>query len=228
MNLYTFSFAGGSSYSLDLYKKYFLEQHTLISQEYPGRGRKMGLSLIDEASQLVEHFYSDFKHRSDYFCFYGHSMGTLVSYLLTRKLHKNGNALPLHLFVSGRGGPANALDETRYNLPKVEFWQRIKELGGSPEEVLADQDLMDFFEPILRADFKTIETYQYQEAEPLDIPITVFLGKDDKVTEEEALLWQKETTHPIDIHYFSGGHFFVFDHAKEIAGIMQKKIKEHL
>ena len=219
MNLFIFPFAGGSSYSFDFIKKYI--SHKIYVVGYPGRGNKMHQELIDDADVLVNRLYDELKGLLNTpYCFYGHSMGTLISFLLIKKIQQNNLLLPTHLFVSGRGAPSAPLDDIRYNLPKNEFWQKIKDLGGSPEEIFTNQDLMDFFEPALRADIKAIETYQYQPSEPFNFPISVLLGTDDKVTHEEAILWQKETTLPIKIHYFDGEHFFIFDHSKEIAELI--------
>ena len=226
VNLFIFPFAGGSSYSFEFFKKNGLTGiHAL---DYPGRGKKLMHPSMDNVFNVVDSLYDEIKNRlNGPYCFYGHSMGTLISYLLIQKLKSNNQMLPHHLFVSGRGAPSVPIGESRHDLPHKEFWQRIKELGGCPDEVLENADLMDFFEPILRTDLKAIETYQYEDAEPLKIPITILLGKDDKVTSEEAILWQKETIHPIDIQYFDGGHFFILDHAKEISDLMKAKMSSY-
>ncbi|MCK5524983.1 MAG: hypothetical protein KAI83_17790 [Thiomargarita sp.] len=81
-------------------------------------------------------------------------------------------------------------------------------LGGLPPEILEHTELMDFFEPIVRADFKALETYIYQSASPFDIPITILHGLADKeVAYQDLLPWQQESCQPIAIKTFSGGTF---------------------
>ncbi len=222
-NFFFFPFAGGSSYSFEYYRKY--TAHNFYTLEYPGRGKKIKLPLMDNIHQITNDVFNDLSVPPNTpFYFYGHSMGTLTAYLLIKELTHKKLPLPSHLFVSARGGPSSLIKNIRHNLPQDKFWKKIKDLGGCPQEILTNQDLMLFFEPILRADLKAIETYEYKSSEPFNIPITVLLGKNDSVSHEEAMLWQKETSQPIDIHYFDGGHFFIFDHIKEISSLMNAKI----
>jgi surfactin synthase thioesterase subunit len=39
------------------------------------------------------------------YCFYGHSLGSLVAFEVTRELQRRKLPLPRHLYFSGRGGP---------------------------------------------------------------------------------------------------------------------------
>jgi surfactin synthase thioesterase subunit len=154
-------------------------------------------------------------------------MGTIVAYLITKRIISEGLPQPMHLFVSGRMGPSAKDNEPHiHHLPKNEFREKLKEIGGSPDEFIDDDNLMSFFEPILRADFRSNELYGYEEIiAPFDVPITVMIGKEEKITEAEAMAWQKETTKPIDLHWFSGEHFFIMDHVAEIMRIVAQKLK---
>ena len=44
------------------------------------------------------------------------------------------------------------------------------------------------------------------------------------INEEEAMAWQQETTRPIDVRWFSGGHFFILDHTAEIMRLIGQKL----
>ena len=111
-------------------------------------------------------------------------------------------------------------------MPKQEFIDKLRELNGSPIEVLENDALMDFFEPIIRADFKAIETYNYKKSQPFDVPISVFIGEDDKVSIEAAQSWQEETTMTISVRKYQGGHFFIFQNIESICNDIHKTLKE--
>ena len=77
---------------------------------------------------------------------------------------------------------------------------------------------MEMFERILRADLEALESScQREDARRLDVPIHVMIGLEDDVTEDQAQAWQLESARPIMVSRFSGGHFFIRQHAKDIA-----------
>jgi external thioesterase TEII len=114
-------------------------------------------------------------------------------------------------FFSGRKGPVlNTGKGNRHKLPSKEFKLELENLGGCPKEVLQNHELMEIFEPILRADFKAVETYQYASTEPLHQKITLFHGIQDHFTKEDVMTWQQESTQPLEYFEFDGGHFFLY------------------
>ena len=109
-------------------------------------------------------------------------------------------------------------------MSSLDFKKMLKDLGGIAEEILDDEDVMSFFEPIIKNDFSAIETYlpiRYQS----DIPVTVFFGEEDEFNQEEAQMWQRITTKSIELKAFSGGHFFIFDESTALSEIIVSKLK---
>ncbi|MHB1685047.1 MAG: thioesterase II family protein [Bacilli bacterium] len=64
--------------------------------------------------------------------------------------------------------------------PNEEFWEQLRRLNDTSEEVLENEELMSLVIPTLRADFQLSKSYHYCEEEPLTCPITVFVGEEDK------------------------------------------------
>ena len=223
INLICFPFAGGSAYSYAAFQKFTPNNIRLITVEPPGRGKRIDQPLLSNINAIANDVFLQVKPMlKEPYAFYGHSMGTIVAYLITKRIASEGLPQPMHLFVSGRMGPSAKDNEPPiYHLPPDEFRKELKAIGGIPDEFLADDNLMNFFEPILRADFRSNELYEYETiTTPFDVPVTVMIGKEEKITEEEAMTWQLETTKPINLHWFSGGHFFILDHAAEIMRIV--------
>ncbi|KIO74897.1 hypothetical protein TH53_23730 [Pedobacter lusitanus] len=226
INLFCFPFAGGSKYSYQEYLKYTNNCVKIISVEYPGRGTRIRESLLKDIEDIVEDVYSKIKDElSQPYAFYGHSMGSIIAYLLTKKIIENGDSLPVHLFLTGRGGPSAIFsDSPKYLLPENEFITELNKMGGSSDEVLNNKELMSFFEPIIRADFQALETYRYKETLPFDIPVSVMIGQEENIVFGDAQTWQKETTKEIDIKVFPGNHFFINDYPAEIMQIILEKL----
>jgi surfactin synthase thioesterase subunit len=85
----------------------------------------------------------------------------------------------------------------------------VRELGGTPDKVLAEPDLLAAFLPTLRADLTVLRTHRFRPATPLDIPIRAFAGVDDRVAGLARMAgWRTETAARFDLELVSGGHFF--------------------
>jgi len=145
------------------------------------------------------------------FALYGHSMGALVCFEFARLLRRQGFPLPKGLFVSGHRAPQlPAPHAPLYDLPRAEFLSRLHSMGGTPDDVLGNPELMEIFVPLLRADFELCETYRYSEDAPLDCRIACFGGLEDpRVKREDLSAWRAQTTTPFHLRFLPGGHFFL-------------------
>ncbi|MEL7147716.1 MAG: alpha/beta fold hydrolase [Bacteroidota bacterium] len=226
INLFCFPFAGGSKYSYRSYQDHLPANIVLRNVEIPGRGSRANETPFTSLEQIADDIFSQIKDELyQPYAFYGHSMGGLLTYLLSQRVVANGLPKPLSLFVTGAIGPsAKYRGLIDYKLPRAEFFDQLKKLGGSPEEVLNNELLMEFFEPVLRADFEAVATYQYQQQKVMDIPISVIIGDQEKATPEEAQLWERESTSPVDVAVYSGDHFFIFQHQESIIKLIKEKL----
>ena len=162
------------------------------------------------------------------FAFFGHSMGALLAFELARALRRTGGPLPLALFVSGRRSPQlPAREEPIHTLPEPEFIAKLRELNGTPEEVLQHSELMRLLLPILRADFGVNETYEYRDEEPFDFGISAFGGLgDEDVTKEDVELWRTQTRGRFRLRMLPGDHFFLHGARDLIAEALSRDLAE--
>jgi len=228
ITLYCLPFAGGHTLSYRDFQANVAETIVIRPLELPGRGKRIRepllINLESMADDVFQQVISDLN--GQLYAIYGHSMGAILGYLLTKRLLNAGKPAPLHLFFSGRKAPSLVDDDSpKHQLPKLEFINYINELGGLSPEILGHTELMDFFEPILRADFQAIETYIYQPASPFDIPITLLQGlADQEVASQDLLAWQQESHQPIAIKTFSGGHFFIFEQLSQLGQFFSRTL----
>lgn len=162
--------------------------------------------LIQALADSLQPFFADLP-----FVFFGHSMGAMISFELVRELRRRKQTPPLHLFVSGRRAPQIPdRDDPIHNLPEPEFIEKLRELNGTPEEVLQHAELMKLLSPVLRADFSVNETYEYTEEEPLEMGISCFGGLGDKeVSRDDCAAWKEQTIGRFRLRMLPGDHFFV-------------------
>ena len=229
LNLICLPYAGGTKHSFRYLNKSILENVNIHSYDYPGHGNRIKESCLTDMNDIVDDIYSQIQPLLNKpYAIYGHSMGAILSYLLTRKIELNKLNLPLHVFVSGTDAPSvRHKKELRYSLPKDQFIEKLKKLGGMPDEILENEELLGFFEPILRSDFKAVETFKYSKQNPLEVPITVMIGDGEELEEEDVLKWQDETVHQLDVYTLKGGHFFIFDNGNEITDLISKYLAKY-
>lgn len=232
ITLFTLPFAGGNKFSYRPLTKYLPSFLKVINLEYPGRGLRSSLPLVTDINILVDDLYNEIKQYLDNreYAIFGHSIGGLITYLLARKIIENNHQPPEYLFITGTPGPEapSRITSEKHNLNKEDFLTEVRNYEGSPKEIFEDYELLDYFEPILRADFMVSETYKYQYKQPLDIPIIVITGKQEEMDISEVRLWNNVTIKKVEYLSLPGKHFFIFDYAKEIIEIISKKLYNRL
>jgi surfactin synthase thioesterase subunit len=180
--------------------------------QLPGREERMREAPFAHMQPLVEaaaRALEPYLHTP--FAFFGHSMGAMISFELTRYLRRQGWPLPLQLFVSGFSAPQLPLAlPSMHELPDEEFLAALVNLNGTPASVLEDNGLMRMLMPLLRADFAVYETYTYLAEAPLDLPISAYGGLRDTRAPRQALEeWRAQTTKRYTVRMYDGDHFFL-------------------
>lgn len=218
-NVVCFSFAGGNSFSYNVFKNHLSFDINLITIDYPGRGRRFPEPLLTDLDLLLEDMYQQVRYAiGEPYAFYGHSMGGLVAYCMARRILAYNGRPPDCLFITGCRPPSFAHKESHlHNLPADELIAELRMMQGVPEKILLDKDFMNFYAPILRADFAALASYRHEPCDPLDIPFKVITGSSDKIPAEDVVQWQEATTFDLDFKQLMGGHFFIFDHPQAIA-----------
>lgn len=223
--LFCFPYAGGGAAAFYPWTKQLAPGIELCQVHLPGREMRLREPLAQKMISLVHSLAEELSCYLDRpFAFFGHSMGALLAYELSRLLRSQESRLPMHLFISGFRAP-HLPDRQPHlrNLSDADFINHVKAFGGTPEAVFQNSELMDIFLPILRADFAVIETYQYVDDQPFDCPITAFGGCDDpRVNMEEMVSWREHTNKHFRLQVFNGGHFFIKQHQPQILQIISQ------
>jgi surfactin synthase thioesterase subunit len=227
IKLFCIPFSGGNSYSYSGFKKYLPDSLELCNLELPGRGKRISEPLLYSIKDMTEDLFKQIKDNIDgKYLIFGHSLGALLGITLCRYIAAKEMKLPLMLFLSGHGAPSLIKPNNRHLLQDNEFIDMLREMEGTPEELLKDKSFVEFFLPVIRADFKSISDYKYTPKNcQINVPISVLLGNDEDVSNEEAAAWQLETDNTISIQRFEGGHFFIFNHAEKVCNLVAEKTR---
>jgi surfactin synthase thioesterase subunit len=180
--------------------------------QLPGRGVRLRELPLRSMGELARNLATAVcQHGDEPFAFFGHSMGGLLAFEVTRELRRRRAPGPRLLFVSGIGAPHIPTDRPRiHQLPRAALLRRLHRLHGTPKELIDHPELMDSWLPTFRADLEVVETYLYRDEPPLAVPIRAFGGRDDSfVSRSELAHWREQTTSGFTLRMLPGGHFFV-------------------
>jgi medium-chain acyl-[acyl-carrier-protein] hydrolase len=198
--------------------------------QLPGRGNRLGEPAYTRLPPLVEALSAALLPYFDVpFAFFGHSMGASIGFELARRLRRLRAPEPFHLFVSGRRAPqCPDTDPPTYHLPEPAFINQLRQLNGTPQEVLEHPEIMQLLLPLLRADFQLIQTYVYEPGPPLACPITAFGGIEDPETDRDLLeRWREQTVADFSLQMFPGDHFFPHASRASLLQSISRKLGSH-
>ncbi|MEW6735168.1 MAG: beta-ketoacyl synthase N-terminal-like domain-containing protein [Acidobacteriota bacterium] len=229
VRLFCFHHAGGGASIFHSWPSGLPLTVELYGVQLPGRENRLKEPPITKLGLLLEELSKAITPLLTMpFIFFGHSMGALISFELARKLRKQKQAGPSHLFVSSRCAPQTIdINPPIHMLADEEFVKALRRYGGIPAEILQEPKLLANYLPTLRADFTILENYVYKTEEKLHCPISVWGGSDDKTVKYEDLYtWCDQTDGPFNIEMLTGGHFFLAQQREIILSILTRQIQQ--
>jgi len=212
VRLFCLPYVGGAASVYEPWRGAFGDDVEVCPVELPGHQTRLREPAFTHVDALVDALASVLVDELDVpYALFGHSLGSLVAFELARELRRRGAGEPVALLVSG--GPAPRLPRVHppvHAASDAELVDRLRTLGGLPEEVLEEPDLLRRFLPTIRADFAVFETYTHEPGPPFACPVVAFTGSEDTdVPLARVAPWAEVSTGPFSHHVLPGGHFFV-------------------
>ncbi|MFF5173720.1 thioesterase II family protein [Micromonospora sp. NPDC000089] len=214
--LFCLPYAGGSATRVyGRWQRDLPDTVEVVPVELAGRGARITETPLSSVDAITADILGPVLVRIDRpYAVFGHSLGALVAFELTRRLeHLHGRPATC-LFVSGHRAPQlpQPTGQYDYRLPDAAFKERLRELAGTPEEVLAHEELLDLVLPVLRADFEAADTYRWRPGPRISSPVVVYGGADDPEAPPDTLAgWATLTSGGCDVRVLPGRHFFLHD-----------------
>lgn len=219
--LFLLHFAGGNCYSYRFLTP-MLQGFEVIALELPGRGKRMEEALIRDFDDAAVDFYQQINAllTGSPFLIYGHSMGAYLALRVANMLEIAGNG-PAGIVVSGNAGPGIVRKEkkVRYLMERTEFMQELLQIGGIPNELIDNDEVFSFFEPVLRADFEIAERHDLRREPAIQAPLYAIMGSLEESV-GEINNWSGFTKGGFYSEVLEGDHFFIYRHPHRIAGII--------
>lgn len=183
--------------------------------ELPGHQTRFNEPLAGSVDDVVRQFMTASAVLRDRpYILLGHSLGAMIATQAAQMLCLSGSG-PAALVAVGCPAPGTKeLNRAIAHLDRPAFLKALIGLGGLPEEVLANRELLDVLLPALRADCRMAEQWRAvadsRFQEPLPCPIGAISGTADPyVTGPELDAWRHHSSRATVIRRAAGDHFFL-------------------
>ncbi|MFI7386526.1 thioesterase II family protein [Streptomyces sp. NPDC049813] len=208
----------------------------VLAHPLPGRDSRRREPRVTDREQLLADLLPKLLATADQgpYALYGHSLGALVAYTLTRALAAAGAPAPLFLAVGACLPPHVATElVAAAELPEEELLPYLDQLGSVPRGQSASPGGLwrRSVLPVLRDDLRLAASLRAAALDPalggpVRCPVLVFGGRDDPLAAPEALRhWQQWAAGPIVRHTVAGDHFFAG--SRELPALVGRACVEH-
>jgi medium-chain acyl-[acyl-carrier-protein] hydrolase len=222
LQLFCLPYAGGGSLAFRGWQSHFTPHNiALCPIQLPGRENRLDhppyRSLTQLIPDLASVLASTLQQNPLPYAFLGYSMGSLIAFELIKYTASHHFSLPKASIVAAANPPHwQNKAPNLHSLPDPALIAELKKFKGTPNAVLQNPELMALLLPLLRSDFQLLETYCYQPAAPLPLPILALGGEFDETVSVEALQQWQQHALQFTFQTFSGHHFFIHSHQAEL------------
>lgn len=221
-------FGGGNETSYSKFEAHLDPAIRMINGEAPGKGRRIREPLLKNLYLIADEYYKQFKPLiKPPYAVYGHSMGAYLAHLLVQQIVADGLPLPSHIFLTSKIAPSRNYNKKRSIMTNEQFIDHLRQLKGMPDAILQNDELLQIFLPMIRADFDAIDSYKYMRRHPYPVDMTALCGSNEQVADEDITDWQKETSGSFYFSRYEGDHFWIFDHLPELCGLINQTLARY-
>jgi medium-chain acyl-[acyl-carrier-protein] hydrolase len=208
-------YAGGSAQVYHMLARSMPERIEVGAVQLPGRWNRRREPLLTRVSDASRSLADEITRLSPTpYALFGYSVGGLIAFETARILARDAKQQqPRALIVAAIEAPTEKRSLPHLHMHSdAEFIRRHIQRypGGIPPAVFDEPDLLEMLLPILKADMKMYETYEYSPGEALNCPIYTIAGEQDNLCSPSLMAgWKNETTGSFFAETVAGNHFFI-------------------
>jgi surfactin synthase thioesterase subunit len=195
------------------WQEVFGERAEIATVQLPGRETRLAEPAVEDIPTLARQLAGILDRMAKPFVLFGHSLGALVAYEIACVMVADGMRRPSRLVLAGARPPGHpAIGTGPVPADDRELVQQLRDLGGTPDEVFDNVELMELVLPSLRADLRAIDDYRPSRQVRVPIPVALVAGADDRHAPPDVVRrWREWVSADSPVHVLPGGHFFVHE-----------------
>ena len=225
-----FPYAGGSAPIYRRWSDGLDAAAACAALQLPGRSVRTREAPIADMDTLVEALLPVLDQVVDRpTVFFGYSNGALVAFECAVRLASRpaGQWLRHVVVAASRAPQVPPADGRTHQLPDDAFIDYVRWLGGMPQEIAANEELLRYCLPMLRADFAIGELYRGPTSKVIDVPVTAVCGLDDTTTTlAQVGLWRERTRAGFQQVELAGGHFFLEEQHDALMSLLNAMVAQ--
>ncbi|MFE4612981.1 thioesterase II family protein [Streptomyces niveus] len=224
LRLFCFHHAGGTAAIYNGWDRALGPEISVVPVQLPGRERRVREPRIVELEPLLDELRHHLgPHLDAPYALYGHSMGALVAYALTRRRVEAGERPPERLLVGAYPAPHRqpVLTEVRH-MSEERLTRLLVDIGGMSPTLLEYPDWRTAALELIREDLRICHGYRHTPGPPLPVPVHALTGTDDPLlSPESAAEWAEHAGAGFALYELPGGHLFIRDAAGQVHGLLR-------
>jgi surfactin synthase thioesterase subunit len=222
-SIFLLPYGGGSASSYRSYVDRFPGKIAcVIPVEIPGHGTRSHEEYAKSIQECAALALQQIDTTGEEYILHGHCMGALLAFEAIKLIEARGMQLPRFMVASGRNAPRHVNDWLR-RLPGMDdrsLFNELQELSAIPKRL--SFAMAQNFLTVLRNDQAMFRDYDPGETK-IGVPILALAGRDDKMTNADALAeWADYTSKFLSLEWLDGQHYFILEHPDRVALHIEK------
>lgn len=206
-----FHHAGGSGAAFQKWMGYNGGDIEFMPLELPGHGFRRKEESIKKFKATIENVSSEISSllKGREYVLFGHSMGAAMAFAVEYKLENEYGLKANKIIVAGRFSPViEDPGDFRVAMGDEALVKEILRLDSKNAEIYNNEELLNFFMPIIKNDYELHEDFVYS-GEKIEASIIAHTGQDDYESSYKYMnSWNEVTNGLFKIVEYEGGHFF--------------------
>lgn len=191
---------------------------TLLAARLPGRESRAFETPLRDITQVVALLATELESLGlPEVAIFGQCSGAVIGFEVARELRRRATTRVSTLFVASQAAPGTLKADAD---DSIDVRETLRMIGGTPEAVLANDELLEILRPAIEADAHLVRGYCYLPEPRLSAHVWAISGDLEANGGAAMDLWGQETSGRFGRLVVPGGHLFAGSSWMELGALL--------